>query len=436
MIWTIAVGAVANAACALLGCYLVLRRMSLLGDAISHAVLPGIALAFLASGSVSVPWMLLGAMVVGVFTALVTQLLHTLGRVPEDTSLGVVFTSLFAVGVILITRAAADVDLDPQCVLYGLLDFVSIHTIPILGWEVPRAMLPLGGALLITTAFVSVFWKELKIVSFDPALATAMGISAVLFHYLLMTMVAGITVVSFEAVGSILVVAMLIVPPATAHLLTDRLGWMMVLAVLAGVSAAVLGCVAARYFETSAAGMMAVMAGLQFSLAVIFAPRHGLITKMWHQAALATRIVGEDIIALLYRHEELAAQALPAPEENLTLAACVRAVHGGWVAWWTVPYLRRRGELEFGPGWTLRLTGRGRDLARSLIRSHRLWEAFLGENFQLPLDHLHASAERVEHFIGPHLQAEIAAELHRPAVDPHGREIPGEPAENPAKSSG
>jgi manganese/zinc/iron transport system permease protein len=420
--WIILAGAISNASCALLGCYLVLRRMSMLGDAISHAVLPGIVVAFLFAGSYSLPAMFIGAMLVGMLTAFLTQTLHTFGKVPEDASMGVVFTSLFALGVLLLTNLARKIDLDPGCVLYGLIEMLPFDTVRILGLDVPRDLGPLLVALVATLLFVGLFWKELKIASFDPALATALGISAVAVHYGLMAMTALVTVAAFKAVGSVLVVAMLIVPAATAHLLSDRLGWMMVWAVLLGILASVFGYWGAELLNTSVAGMMAVVAGGEFGLAVLLAPRHGLLSKVLNNYALAMRIVGEDVVAMLYRSEELASR-LPA-RGQMTWRRCVRAVGGGLVAWLAVPQLRRRGDVTFGPGWSVQLTDQGRLGAQSLVRSHRLWEAFLVEHFQLPLDHLHAPAERVEHYIGPELQERLAAQLQTPAIDPHGRKIP------------
>jgi manganese/zinc/iron transport system permease protein len=418
-LWTIAVGILTNASCAILGCYLVLRRMSLLGDAISHSVLPGIALAFLLAGRDPLA-MFFGAMAMGLATTFLTQSLHALGKVPEDASMGVVFTSLFAIGVILITNVAPQVDLDPGCVLYGLIEFAPWDTILIRGAEVPRAVPTLAVALAVTLLLVGLFWKEFKIVSFDPELATAMGISALVFHYLLMAMVAGVTVASFEAVGSVLVVAMLIVPAAAAHLLTDRLGWMMVWSVLIGAISAVAGYAYDRRFQTGVAPMMAVAAGGQFALAVVFAPRHGVLTKVWHNLALAVRIAGEDILAMLYRRDEaLARSGASGATAEITLS---QATHGDLWAWLALPRLWRRGDVHFR-GRLLELTSQGQELAKSLVRSHRLWEAYLDEHFQLPLDHLHEPAERIEHFISPDLQAQLAAEVQA-RRDPHGREIP------------
>ena len=420
--WTILVGVCCSVPCAILGCYLILRRMSLLGDAISHAVLPGIALAFLLSGQISAWPVFLGAMALGVLTAFLTHTIHSFGNVPEDASMGVVFTSLFAVGVILITHAASNVDLDPGCVLYGLIEFVPLDTVTLLGREVPRALQTMGPVLVATVLFVLLLWKELKLVSFDPMLATAMGINATLVHYLLMAMVACVTVASFEAVGSIVVVAMLIVPAATAHLLTDRLGWMMAWATAVAVLSAIVGYAGAVSWNTSVAGMMAVAAGLQFLLAVFLAPRHGVLSKVVHNLALSLRIVSEDLIGMLYRAEEAGGRAQGV--RGVSWHRCLEALGGGLAARFGLLQLRRQGQIEFAPGRQVRLTEEGRRRAHSLVRSHRLWEVYLGQHFQLPPDHLHEPASRIEHYLGAGLQEQLDADLDRPSLDPHGRAIP------------
>src|SRR5262245_54572048 len=306
-IWTIVVAILCNVSCAILGCYLVLRRMSLLGDAISHAVLPGLALTFLLTGSRGGWQMALGAAALGVLTAFLTQGIHKLADVPEDASMGVVFTSLFAVGVILISHAASQVDLDPGCVLYGAIEFVPLETVPLFGFDIPRTVQTLGPSLFITVGFVALFWKEFKIVSFDPALAAAMGFRVAIVHYLLMAMVAGVTVASFEAVGSILVIAMLIVPAATGQLLSDRLRGMMAWSIVVAVLSAILGYAGAVKWNTSVAGMMAVAAGGLFAVAVVLAPRQGIVSQLLRRARLALRIAREDVLARLYRIEERAA---------------------------------------------------------------------------------------------------------------------------------
>jgi len=290
--WIVAVGAVCALACALPGCFLVLRKMSMMGDAISHAVLPGLAIAFLVTGTRASFAMFLGAALVGVLTAVFTQWISRLGNVDQGASMGIVFTTLFALGLLLIVQAANHVDLDPSCVLYGAIELTPLDTAVSFAvggqWiDVPRAFVVLGVTALANLLIILVFFKEFRLSAFDPDLATTLGIPAGLMHYLLMTMVAVTTVASFEAVGSIIVIAMLVVPPATAQLLTDRLGWMLVISSLAGVVAAGLGHLLAltvpRWFgfeDTNTSGMMAVAAGLLFLAAVVFSPRYGLLGRL------------------------------------------------------------------------------------------------------------------------------------------------------------
>jgi ABC-type Mn2+/Zn2+ transport system permease subunit len=420
-LWTMLVGIVANTSCAVLGCYLVLRRMSLLGDAISHAVLPGIVLGFLLSGSISGLPIFLGAMALGVLTSILAHGVSSLGRVSEDTSLGVVFTSLFAAGVIMIPPNA---DLDANCVLFGDIVTAAVDPQLIWGWEISRPLITLVPALVLIVAFVAVFWKELKIVAFDPALAAAMGVRVNVVHYLLMAMVSGATVAAFESVGSILVVAMLIVPAATAAQLTDRLGWMMAWAIAIGATSAIFGYLIAVPLATSVAGAMAVVAGVQFAAAVFFAPRQGIVSRWLRNKALAVRIAAEDVLARLYRAEESGVRG----QESEVMASGRRQPAGNLQD--TIIARLARWRL-YRAGWTSNdgtqgnhLTNAGRTAARSLIRAHRLWETYLDTHFDLPRDHLHDAAERMEHFLGAELQAELAAELADRAVDPHGKEIP------------
>lgn len=421
--WVMLAGVLGNVACALVGCYLVLRRMSLLGDAISHAILPGLALAFIITGSRDVLPMLVGALVVGVATTFLTQVLHQWGKVPEDSSMGIVFTSLFAIGVLLITYVASQVDLDPGCVLYGSIESTPDTPLVVGGWQadLPRQVAVLGVVLLVNLLGILVFYKELKIVSFDPFLATTMGLSAAVVHYGLMTAVAVTSVAAFESVGSILVVAMLIAPAATAQLLTDRLGRMLLIAALVAAVSAVAGYLAAAYWiNAPAAPMMAVAAGAQFSAAVLAAPRYGMISKKLHQFSLAARIVREDILGLLYRWQEARRG------EDLQRGQVIAAVGGGGLPRLALRRLARRGAVAVAASGGVTLTAAGRSGAARLVRAHRLWEAYLNKHFGLPLDHLHEPAMRMEHFVGDQLQATIEAEVAGPA-DPHGREIPPAP---------
>ncbi len=284
--WIILIAMLAGLCCALLGNFLVLRKMSMMGDAISHAVLPGLAVAYLITESRSSFTMFIGAAVVGVLTALFIQWVHSFGKVNEGAAMGVVFTTLFALGLILIVHAPESMDLDPGCVLYGSLELAPLDQVQFLGLQAPRAAWVLAGVLALNTLCVLLLYKEFNISSFDPALATTLGINARLMHYLLTTLVAITTVASFEAIGSILVIAMLIVPAAAAHLLTQRLGVMILLSLIIAAISAVLGHIAAitvptwfGFRDTNTAGMMATVAGLLFVLAMVFAPRQGMIAR-------------------------------------------------------------------------------------------------------------------------------------------------------------
>jgi Mn-dependent DtxR family transcriptional regulator len=287
-------------------------------------------------------------------------------------------------------------------------------------------MLSIGPVLALNVLFIVVFWKELLIASFDPALATSMGFRAGLMHYLLMALVALTTVASFEQVGSILVVAMLIVPGATAHLLTDRLSRMLGIAAGIGVGTAVLGHYAALWLNTNTAGTMAMIAGLAYLAAVVASPRYGVLSTLARNLRTSIRVLREDVLAMLYRLEELATG------RTLGWREIAQAVGGGLTAWLAMRSLVRRGEIVRQRA-VVRLTEPGRRQARLLVRSHRLWESYLVERLGLPVDHVHEPATRMEHYIGPNLQEKLAEAVTPSPVDPHGRRIPASGSDAIAK---
>lgn len=425
--WIVLAGALCAVASSLLGCFLVLRRMSLLGDAISHAVLPGLAAAFLITESRSSVPMFIGAVIVGILTALLTEWIRETGRVDEGASMGVVFTSLFALGLIMIVQAADHVDLDPGCVLYGAIETTPLDKVPVFGLSLPRAVVTLGVVCLLNAVFVLFFFKELRISSFDPALATTSGFNARLIHYLLMVLVAVTAVASFESVGNILVVAMFIVPPAAAFLLTDRLAVMVVLSVVLAIGSAVFGHLGAMvvpgwfgFKSTTTAGMMAVSAGLIFMLAMTFAPKHGVLVKFVRRRLLAWKILADDVLAFLYRREEQGTAA-PATAEELKDALFA---HGPLLQ--AVIWQLSRMRLILKENANLQLTEKGRERARELVRSHRLWEQYLVSLAGLEADRIHDKAERLEHFTGLELREQLQQATDSPSVDPHGAPIPPE----------
>ena len=269
-LWIIFTAILAASACALIGAFLVLRQGAMLGDGISHAVLPGLALAFIITSSRDVLPMLIGAGAMGLLTAFLTEFLSRTGRLYRDASLGIVFTVLFSIGVILIAGFAGQIDLDQECVLYGEIAYTPWDTFIVGSTNLgPRAFWILGAVFIFNIIFISLFFKQLKITSFDPELARTVGISDRLWHYLLTSVVALTVVAAFESVGAILVVAMLIIPGATAFLITRNLRLMLILSVLIGVASALGGYYGATLTNTSIAGFMAVAGGVIFALTLI-----------------------------------------------------------------------------------------------------------------------------------------------------------------------
>lgn len=424
--WIVAAGVLCAVAASLVGNFLVLRRASMLGDAISHAVLPGLAVAFLITGSRQNLPMFLGAVAVGVFTAVMTQWIRDLGRVDEGASMGVVFTTLFALGLILIVRAADYVDLDPDCVLYGAIELTPIDTVGIGDWEVPRVVIMLGIVTLLNLLFLIAFFKELRLTSFDPEMAESLGFGTRRVHYALMTMVAITAVASFESVGNILVVAMLVVPPATARLLTDRLVTMVVLSTVIAAASAVFGHLGAitvprwfGYAGTTTAGMMAAATGVGFAAALLLSPRQGLVFELLRRRRNANEILRDDLLAFLFRREEQGADSVP-------LLAIRRSLNAGKSRVRRLLWSRQvSGHIrKVGTGY--RLTERGRRLAAEVIRAHRLWEQYLVDRAGVASHRSHGQAERLEHFSDRTVRDELDRQTEFPVADPHGRPIPEE----------
>ena len=253
--------------CAVLGAFLVLRKMTMVGDAISHAVLPGIAIAYLLSQSRASLPMFLGAALVGVFATVIIEILSKKWKVQSDASIGMTFTTLFALGVVLITYWSDKVDLDQECVLYGEIAFVPFNTWTFAGHSMgPIALWSSGILLLLVLIYTFAGYKGLLMSSFNEDYAAVLGIGVGAWNLSLMSMVSVATVISFESVGAILVVALLVAPAATAYLISQKLKPMILLAALFGLSGSLLGYMMSARFDTSIAGGVATMLGVQFAL--------------------------------------------------------------------------------------------------------------------------------------------------------------------------
>ncbi|NKW90940.1 metal ABC transporter permease [Rhodobacteraceae bacterium R_SAG9] len=286
------IGVLAAVACALPGNFLVLRKQALIGDAISHVVLPGIVVAFLITGVVAAAPMMLGAAGAALVSVVMIEAIRRLGNIEPGAAMGLTFTTLFAAGVLLLEQSdTSSVHLDVEHALYGNLE--SLIWLDAIGWEslldpVALAGLPpeLGRvvvALFGVCAFLWLFWRPLVLSTFDESFAQAMGIATNRLGVALVMVAALAAVAAFDAVGSIIVIAMFICPPAAARLMTNRLEHQVAWSVVFAALSAVLGYVFAGYgplwlgFDNavSAAGMIATVSGLILALAACFAPhRH------------------------------------------------------------------------------------------------------------------------------------------------------------------
>ncbi len=432
--WIIVAGALCAVAASLLGNFLVLRRLSLMGDAISHSVLPGIAAAFLFSGTRGSVVVLMGAASMGLLTVWLTELIRKYGKVEESAAIGVVFTSLFAVGLIMMVRAGDKIDLDPSCVLYGNLETIILDTVETPIGAVPRVVITISLVCMLNAVCIAVFFKQWQVSTFDPLLSQAQGISPTLFHYVLASLVAVTCIASFEAVGNILVVAMLVVPAATAFLLCRRLETMILISIVVGSASAIAGHllaitvpVAFGFRSVNSAAMMAVTCGFFLVLAVVLSPKAGVLMRLLEQRTVSRKIVGEDILALLYRKSERTIQAdTAANSEALTMCDIANQLEISLKKLTSVASeLVREGWVSMTQT-TVTLTSEGHRVAQNLIRSHRLWEQYLSVEVNASDARLHAQAESLEHFTNSSLRGKLDVETGLSTLDPHGRSIPPE----------
>lgn len=424
-VWTVSMGSLVGLACAWLGCFLILQGQALLGDAISHTVLLGIVVAVLITGSAGSFSLLLAAMLTGLLTTLLIEGIRGASRIKEDAATGIVFTSLFALGVLLLTMLAGSVHIDPQHALYGLLEFVpSAEKTAVAGLPVPVSVVRMAILCAALLAAIIAFYKQLLVTTFDPQLAQSLGMRPRVVRTAMLAALSLTVVGAFSSVGAVLVVGLLVAPPATAYLLTDRLPRMLAWASFCGVASAVVGYHVAYWLEVTAAGTMVCVAGLWFALAFLFAPREGVISRSLRQVWLRLRTGHENIARLL-----LKLGAVPAGS-TVTVADLAQAGHRPIaVVRGIVQQLKWRGWIEITEDRSggIRLSQRGQEQARRLDRAHRLWEAYLVERVGVAHDHVHPTAEDIEHLLDDQLIARLDDALGHPGVDPHGAPIPRNP---------
>jgi len=292
-------------ACAIPGTFLVLRKMAMISDAISHSILPGIVVGFFITQDLNSPLLILLAALTGVITVVLVEYIQKTGLVKEDTAIGLVFPVLFSIGVIMIAKNANDIHLDIDAVLLGELAFAPFDRLLISGIDFgPKSLWIIGSILIITIALLLTFFKELKLSTFDKGLAASLGFSPVIIHYGLMTVSSITTVGAFDAVGAILVVALMIAPAAAAYLLTTDLKKMLILSIVFGVLSAISGYWFAHWLDASIAGSITTMLGLLFLIVYLFAPSKGVIAVIYREKQQRTEVSLLTFLLHLKNHDD------------------------------------------------------------------------------------------------------------------------------------
>ena len=391
--------------CGVLGCFIVLRNMSLVGDALAHAILPGVVVGYMIAGYSTLAFFS-GAVAAGLLTAFGITWIQQRVRTKNDAAVGIVFTSMFSLGVILISRISRrdGVHLDLKDFLFGQILGVSDGDLLLTGLVTAYVLLS-----------VAVFYRYLFASTFQSVVAQTMGMSTRTLHYFLMLLLSFVVVASLQTVGVILVVAMLITPAATALLWSQRLASVLPIAGVLGMLSALVGMIIAVWLDTPPGPAMALVATGVYLLTVVFAPKRGLVSKAYYRRQRRLQTVKEDIVKRVFTQNQKHGVAdADRIREELDLGSV------GWSR--QIAALRKRGLMA--PD-ALRLTDAGKLLALRMVRAHRLWETYLNQEVGLTPEQIHNEAERLEHTLTDRLLDLVDEELGYPVEDPHGSKIPG-----------
>lgn len=290
-------------ACAIPGSFLVIKKMAMMTDSITHTVLLGIVLGYFITKDLTSPLLVIGAALMGVITVWLTESLKQTRLVSEDASIGIIFPLLFSIAIILITKFAGSVHLDTDSVLLGEPAFIPFSRQVIAGIDIgPKALYSMGVILIINLVFVIVFFKELKLATFDPIFAAVLGFLPTLLHYGIMLLVSVTAVGAFESVGAVLVIALMIGPPAGAYLLTDQLKYMIVISCFIGAINAILGYQMAVFLDVSISGSIAFITGVTFFGIFLLSPKQGIIANMRLRGKQKLQVAEDALLIHLYQH--------------------------------------------------------------------------------------------------------------------------------------
>lgn len=395
-----------------LGCFLILRRMALVGDALGHALLPGIALAFLVVGSKSIIPLFFGAVIAGVLYSLVLSFVQRQRRVKPDAAIGLTFTAFFGFGIVLMSYIQSSSTGSQS----GLDKFLFGQAAALSSDDVQIA----AGLLLVSIALITLFFRQLKAMSFDPTFATAIGLNVKTLHYAMMVFITLAIVVSVQAVGVVLVSALLIIPGAAAYLLVKRLHMMIILAGMFGLVSGVIGAFLSYVLPGIPTGPVVVLAASAlFGLVILFAPNDGIIPRTIRRIRRRQRMEQENLLKAAVEF----GQADRAGDNWISVPDFIKFDNRDLKK--LLPLLKRLHSnrmLFFDSPSQFRLTVSGAEIGERVLRNHLLWEIYLSEYTDIGTDHIHYDAERIEHVLTPDIVAHLEATLGKRTlggVDPH-----------------
>jgi ABC-type Mn2+/Zn2+ transport system permease subunit/Mn-dependent DtxR family transcriptional regulator len=391
-------GMLVSTTCGALGCFIILRRMAFLGDALAHSMLAGVTAGYLLmklvfQSEANAPAMLIGSLLAGFFTSAMIGWVARISRVKEDTSIGIIYTGVFAAGGLLASLFSRFIHID-------LLHFITGNVLAV---EMADLWM-IGCVAVLVWGVIILLFRQLQLTSFDPVL---------LLDYVLTGCTSLVVVSGVNIVGVILVVGLLVTPAATAYLLCDRLQRMIGFAALFGFTSFILGYFVAVRINVAPGSAIVVMSTLQFLVALVFAPRYGLLAEWWRRSTAVAQTVVEDILGWMIRRpdthvtEQAIAAGLKSPVDRLRKE---------------LRNLERQGFIDRNlQGYSL--TEKGHHEARRLVRAHRLWEAYL-EHVGMPAKDIHGGADKLEHVHDEETVDYLDDKLGHPLLDPHGEEIP------------
>lgn len=389
------------------GCLVVLRRMAFLGDALSHAMIAGVAGGYLVMKMLfgleaHAPGMLLGSLIAAITTVALISFVSRISRVKEDTAIGIMYTGIFALGVVAVSIFRHYIHID-------LMHFIMGDVLGVADSDLWVSAFTAATVLTI----IILFFRHFQVTTFDPIMAASIGLPVLLIDYLLTTCVSLVVVSAVSMVGVILVVGFLITPAATAYLLSDRLDKMMALAALFGVTSVVGGLYLCVWLDSAGGGAIILFCTFQFLVVLAVAPKYGLLARYQRLRKMIPQQLIEDILTSILRHGQgadtgLIRQHVDATEKGLEKALTQMV----------------QDELLAFSGNRYKLTEQGKKEAERVLRAHRLWETYL-DSIGTPKEKLHATAHHLEHIHSEETVEYLDEKLGNPTQSPHGKAIPG-----------